>query len=79
MQTRRTTGEARVTASICSRVAGEQMKTARRRPPRVGNVSEGRLDAEERGHGRGEHGIAGEGSAVDMGEGELAKEIGWTS
>ena len=29
--------------------------------------------------GRGEHGGAGEGSAVDLGEGELAKEIGWTS
>ena len=32
-----------------------------------------------RAHGQGEHGGAGEGSAVDLGEGELAKEIGWTS
>ena len=43
------------------------------------NRSGGRLDAEERAHGRGEHGSAGQGSAVDLGEGELAKEIGWTS
>ena len=58
----------RVTASICLRVAGEQTKTARRGPPRVGNDSGGRLDAEERAHGRGEHGGAGDGSAVDLGE-----------
>ena len=69
----------RVTASICSRVAGEQTKTARHGPPRVGNDSEGRLDAEGRAHGRGERGGTEEGSAVDLGEGELAKEIGWTS
>ena len=54
------------------------MKTARRGPPRVGNDSGGRLDAEERAHDRGEHGGAGEGSAMDLGEGELVKEIGWT-
>ena len=60
-------------------MAGEQTKTARRGPPRVGNGSGGRLDAEERAHGRGEHAGAGEGSAVDLGEGELAMEIGWTS
>ena len=60
-------------------MAGEQTKTARHGPPRVGNGSGGRLDAEERAHGRGEHGGAGEGSAVDLGEGELAMEIGWTS
>ena len=60
-------------------MAGEQTKTARRGPPRVGNGSGGRLDAEERAHGRGEHGGTGEGPAVDLGEGELAKEIGWTS
>ena len=41
--------------------------------------SGGRLDAEERAHERGEHGGAREGSAMDLGEGELAKEIGWTS
>ena len=45
------------------------MKTAMRGPPRVGNDSGGRLDAEERAHGRGEHGGAGEGSVVDLGEG----------
>ena len=55
------------------------MKTTRRGPPRVGNSSGGRLHAEERAHGRDEHGGAGEGSAMDLGEGELAKEIGWTS
>ena len=60
-------------------MAGEQTKTARRGLQRVGNGSGGRLDAEERAHGRGEHGCAEEGSAVDLGEGELAKEIGWTS
>ena len=64
---------------ICSRVAGEQTKTVRCGPPHVGNVSGGRLDAEERAHGRDEHDGAGEGSVVDLGEGELAKEIGWTS
>ena len=37
-------------------MAGEQTKTARRGPPRVGNDSGGRLDAEE-------------GFAVDLGEG----------
>ena len=68
-----------MTASICSRVAGEKKKTVRRGPPRVGNGSGGRLDAEERAHGWGEHGGAGEGSAVDLGEGELVKEIGSTS
>ena len=41
---------------------------ARRGPPRVGNDSGGRLDAEEQAHDRGEHGDAGEGSAVDLGE-----------
>ena len=51
----------------------------RRWQPRVGNDSGGRLDAEERAHGRGEHAGAGEGSTVDLGEGELAMEIGWTS
>ena len=60
-------------------MAGEQTKTARHGPPCVGNGSGGRLDTEERAHGRGEHGGAGEGSAMDLGEGELAKEIGWTS
>ena len=64
---------------ICSRVAGEQTKTARCGPPRVGNGSGGRLEAEQRAHGRGEYGGAGEGSAMDLWEGELAKEIGWTS
>ena len=59
-------GEARVTASICSRVSGEQTKTARRGPPHVGNDSGGRLDAEEWAHGRGEHDGAGEGSAMDL-------------
>ena len=53
------------------------MKMARRGPSRVGNGSGGRLDAEERAHGRGEHASAREGSAVDLGEGELAME--WTS
>ena len=54
---------------------------ARRGPSCVGNDNGGSLGAEERAHGRGEHGGAGEGSAVDLGEGEgeLAKEIGWTS
>ena len=60
-------------------MAAEQTKTTRRGPPRVGNGSGGRLDAEERAHGRGEHAGAGEGSAVDPGEGEMAIEIGWTS
>ena len=60
-------------------MAGEQTKTARRGQPRVGNGSGGRLDAEERAHGRGEHAGAREGSAMDLGEGELAMEIGWTS
>ena len=52
---------------------------ARRGQPRVGNGSGGRLDAEERAHGRGEHASVGKGSVVDLGEGELAMEIGWTS
>ena len=43
------------------------MKTARRGPLRVANDSGGRLDAEERAHSPGEHGGAGEGSAVDLG------------
>ena len=42
---------------------------AMHKPPRVGNDSGGRLDAEERAHGRGEHGDPGEGSAMDLGEG----------
>ena len=50
-------------------MAGEQTKTSRHGPPRVGKGSGGRLDAEERAHGRGEHGGVGEGSAVDLGEG----------
>ena len=79
MQTRPATGEARVTASICSRVAGEQTKMAMRGPLRVGNGSGGRLDAEDRAHVWGEHGGTGEGPVVDLGEGELAMEIGWTS
>ena len=52
---------------------------ARCGPPRVGNGSGGRLDAEERAHGRSEHGGAGEGSVVDLREGDVAMEIGWTS
>ena len=60
-------------------MASEQTKTARCGPPHVGKGSGGRLDAEEWAHGRGEHGGTGEDSAVDLGEGELAKEIGWTS
>ena len=51
------------------------MKTARRGPPHVGNCSGGRLDAEEQAHDRGEHNGSGEGSGVDLGEGELAMEI----
>ena len=57
-------------------MASEQTKTARRGPPRVGNGSGGRVDAEERAHGRVEHAGTGEGSAVDLGKGELAMEIG---
>ena len=45
------------------------MKPARREAPHVGKDSGGRLDAKERAHGQGEHGGAGEGSAVDLGEG----------
>ena len=60
-------------------MAGEQTKTARRGPPRVGNGSGGRLDAEEWAHGRGEHGGAGERLLWIWGRGELAMEIGWTS
>ena len=60
-------------------MAGEQTKTARRGQPRVGNSSGGRLDTEERAHGRGEHAGVGETSVGDLGEGELAMEIGWTS
>ena len=52
------------------------MKTARRGPPRVGNGSGGRLDAEERAHGRGEHGGAEEGSAVDLGRGSWRWRLG---
>ena len=52
---------------ICSRVAGEQTKTASHGPPRVGNGSGGRVDTEERAHGRVEHAGAGEGSAMDLG------------
>ena len=51
-------------------MAGEQTKTPRRGPPHVLNGSGGRLDAEERAHGRGEHGSTREGSAVDLGEGD---------
>ena len=51
----------------------------RRWQPRVGNDSGGRLGAEERAHGRDEHAGAGEGSDVDLREGELVMEIGWTS
>ena len=51
----------------------------RRGEPRVGNDSGGRLDAEERAHGLGEHAGAEEDSDVDLGEGELAMEIGWTT
>ena len=40
----------------------------RRGQPHVGNNSGGRLDAEERAHGRHEHASAGEGSVVDLGE-----------
>ena len=58
---------------------GEQTKTARHGQPRVGNDSGGRVDAEEWAHGRGEHAGAREGSAVDLGDGELVMEIGWTS
>ena len=50
-------------------MAGEQTKTARRGPPRVGNDSGGRLDVEERVHVWGEHSGVGEGSAMDLGEG----------
>ena len=60
-------------------MACEKTKTARRGQPRVGNDSGGRLDAEDQAHGRGEHAGAGEGSDVDLGEGELAMEIWWTS
>ena len=52
---------------------------ARHGQPRVGNDSGGRLDAEERAHGRGEHAGAGEGSDLDLGERELVMEIGWIS
>ena len=50
-------------------MAGEQRKTARRGQQCVGNDTGGRLDTEERAHGRGEHDGAVEGSAVDLGEG----------
>ena len=43
--------------------------------PHVGNDSEGRVDAEERAHGRVEHASAGKGSGVDLGEGELEMEF----
>ena len=42
---------------------------ARRGQPRVGNDSGGRLEAEERAHGRGRHDGAGESFSVDLGEG----------
>ena len=51
-----------------------QTKTARRGQLRDGNGSEGRVDAEERAHGRVEHAGAGKGSGVDLGE--LAMEFG---
>ena len=58
-------------------MAGEQTKTARRGQPRVGSDSGGRLDAEERAHGRGEHGSAGEGSVVDLvGGGSWRRRLG---
>ena len=57
-------------------MAGKQTKTARRGPPRVGNDSGGRLDAEERAHDRGEHGGAGEGSTVDLEEGGWRRRLG---
>ena len=60
-------------------MAGEQTKTARRGKPRAGNDSGGRLDTEERAHGQGEYADTEEGSATDLGEGELAMEIRWTS
>ena len=50
-------------------MAGEQTKTARRRQPCVGNGSEGRVDTEERVHGRVEHDGASKGSGVDLGDG----------
>ena len=57
-------------------VVGEQTKTTRRGKPRDGNNSGGRVDAKERAHGQGEHAGAGEGSAVHLGKGQLAMEIG---
>ena len=46
------------------------------RQPRVGNGSGGRLDTEERAHGQGEHGGAGEGSDMDLGEGSWQRRLG---
>ena len=60
-------------------MSSKQTETARHGPPCVGNGRGGRLDAEEQAHGQGEHGGAGGGSAMDLGEGELAMDIGWTS
>ena len=54
-------------------MAGEQTKTARRGPQRVGNDSGGRLDAEERAHDRVVHGGTRERSAVDLGEGRAGE------
>ena len=48
----------------------------RRGQPCVENDSGGRLDAEERAHGRGEHGSAGEGSAVDLEGGSWRRRLG---
>ena len=52
------------------------MQTARRGQPHVGNGGGCRLDAEEQAHGRGEHGGAGEGSAMDLGEGSWRRRLG---
>ena len=57
-------------------MAGEQTKTARCGPPHVGNGGGGRLDSEERAHGQGEHGGAGEGSAVDLEGGSWRRRLG---
>ena len=57
-------------------MASEQTNTVRRGQPRVGNGTGGRVDAEEQAHDRVEHAGTGEGSAVDLGKGELAIEIG---
>ena len=49
---------------------------ARHGPPHVVNVSGGRLDAVEPAHGRGEHGGAREGSAMDLGRGSWRWRLG---